>query len=185
MTTISPYTPNFLDALKVFWSLIWRSTIISLLFLFALILLGGFIKLIGLSAILPPPPFALNEHGQLIFTYTPPLSIICFQVTSFVFQLIVNFFAFKELIKAKYATFVFDYPQITSYQIFTFVFMMNAFDMVFSYFAGSRLQSFIASFLFVSIQLFVKCALIQHVMSSGFFTGKWRVSLPVLTREGD
>lgn len=177
------YTPNFLDALKIFWSFMWRVIPITIIFIFALVLLGAIMKLIGLKELVPPLPFILNEHDQLVFAYKTPFSIFCFQFSVFIFQWIVGFLAFKDLIKAKYSTFVFDTSQITYYHLLSFVFIINSFDTLFSYFAGSRVQSLIAYTFFIGIQLFVKCALIQHVISSGFFRGKWKIYLPVLQRD--
>jgi len=175
-STNQNYTPNFLDALKVYWSFTWRSAILNMIITFPLMLLLHYLGLLpafmdikeGATPVMP----TFNEKLVLNLVIIP-------------LQIGIGYFALRDLIKAKYQTFVFDQNQITAKDLLLFSIILNAFSTAFSFFAGSNLEasSPLSVFIFIAISIFVSCALLQHVMSSGFFKGNWRIQLPVLPRQ--
>lgn len=172
------YAPNFHDALKVYWSFTWRSAILNMIVTFSLLLglhyLGILPAFMDVKEGMPAPTPTLNEKITLNLLIIP-------------LQIGIGYFALRDLIKAKYVNFVFDQDHITGRDLLFFSIILNAFSSAFSFFAGSNLEvsSPLSVFIFVGISIFVSCALLQHVMSTGFFKGNWKVHLPVLSRDSN
>lgn len=172
------YNPNFLDALRVFWSFTWRTAVLNLVITLPLVFILHYLGLL--------PAFMKIKEGAQIPTPTFHEKLVLNVVIS-PLQILVGYLALRDLIKAKYQLFVFDLSQITGKDLLLFSIIFNAFSTIFSFFAGNNLEtsSPLNIFLFLGINIFVSCALLQHVMSSGFFKGKWRVHLPLLPRQYD
>lgn len=177
-STNQNYNPNFLDALRVYWSFTWRSAILNMIITFPLIYLLHYLGVLpafmDIKEGVPPPIPTFHEKLVLNLVIIP-------------LQIGIGYLALRDLIKAKYQLFVFDRSQITGKDLFLFSIIFNAFSTIFQFFAGNNLEtsSPLSIFLFIAINIFVSCALLQHVMSTGFFKGKWRIQLPVLTRQND